>query len=120
MPDPTRALGSRRSRENRPGAPASVLFSPDPLLSTTRADARRPDRRPEAPTDERGDIPEDAAAFGEDQNPPSRPTAMGESSSLTIGIAAVTMGTDAESRVPSSRTEPSSWRIDGRPGRTGP
>ena len=37
-----------------------------------------------------------------------------------IGIAVVTVGTDAESRVPSSRRTSSNWRIVGRPERTGP
>lgn len=109
---------------------ASVLLSADPLFSTTHADVpgsvcRCPLEagvdRSRRRDDERGDTPEGVTPRSSgSQKPPSRPTAMGDSSSLTMGIVAVTMGTDAESRVPSSRTEPSSWRMDGRPGRTGP
>lgn len=69
---------------------------------------------------ERGDTPEEVPPRSREEAQPSRPTGMGASSSFTTGMVAVTIGTEADSSVPSSRTEPSSWRIEGRPGRTGP
>lgn len=71
--------------------------------------SRHPFRHPPGNAGRGDPSPEEVAASDVVQNPPSRPTAMGAaSSSFTTGIVAVTMGTDADSSVPSSRTEPSS------------
>lgn len=66
-------------------------------------------RRPGTPGNvARGDPRTGSRRVRAGQKPPSRPTAMGASSSFRTGIVAVTIGTEADSSVPSSRTEPSS------------